>query len=112
MSITLQVRGEDEVLEALGLDVEGQLGTVLDRLLTLATDDAQRTTPVATGAMRGAWMWARAGLEGRMTIDPSATNPVSGARVADYAPIVDDRLGILEGAYDRLLTEEITEVGW
>lgn len=112
MSITLQVRGEEEVLEALDLDVEGQLGTVLDRILTLGADHARGTTPVDTGAMARAWMWARGGLEGGIMIDPSATNPVSGARVSDYAPAVDDRLGILQGAYDRLLTVEITEVGF
>lgn len=112
MSITLQIQGEGEVLRALDLDVEAQIGQIIDQLLGGGTETARERTPVDTGAMRSAWHWARSGLEGQMTIDPSAVNPRSGAPVTEYAPFVDDRLGIVDAAFQRVVTMPIEEVGF
>lgn len=110
--ITLEFQGIDEAIEALTLDLEKQLGEVIDERLEAGTAFARIHTPVDTGAMRGAWHWHRSGLEGMMTIDPMAVNPRSGASVTSYAPSVDDRLGIVEGAYQRIITMPIEEVGF
>lgn len=110
--ITLEFQGFEEAFEALTLDLEKQLGQAVDTRLETATAFARAHTPVVTGAMRGAWHWARSGLEGMMTINPTARNPRSGAPVTSYASLVDDRLGIVEGAYQRIVTMPIEEIGW
>jgi len=110
--VTLEVQGLEEALAALRLNVEAQLGQAEDRFLRTGVEVARSATPVVTGAMRGAWQWNRAGVEGKIEINSSAVNPRSGVPVTEYAPTVDARLGILDLVSSRLGTMDIEGVGW
>lgn len=116
MSLILEIRGFDEAIELLQEpDIEGQLETFLDTILRDLTLFAAANTPVKSGSMRDSWIWAIGGLTGRLFIDPSAVNRISGVRVIDYAPIVDQRVGILEKVerqWDVVAVEGLEEIGW
>jgi len=97
MMIQLQTQGFEETSEYLKkLEIEKQLERELDWILGAVLEFVKDATPVDTGAMRGAWQWARNGLQGRVELNPSAVNPRSGLSVMDYAVEVNERLGILD----------------
>lgn len=100
MSISLELTGVGEALEALDLDVEAQLGETIDVVLAKGKEVAQEITPVVSGSMRAAWQAKRTRLMGVLGIDPSAVNTVTGVLVSKYAPTVDERHDIL----DRVVT--------
>lgn len=116
MSLTLQLRGFDEVIELLQeVDVEAQLEATLEDVLQELTVFAAANTPVKSGSMRDSWIWGVENLKGRLYIDPNAVNRISGVRVIDYAPIVDQRVGILEKVekrWDVVAVEGMEEIGW
>jgi hypothetical protein len=79
--------------EALRVITPGESG--LDDLIADATlqlrDAAERNAPRLTGALARAHRGQFADLVGRVFIDPSAQNPVSGGFPAEYGPVVHGR---------------------
>jgi hypothetical protein len=109
VTIRRDIRGLQEarsaVLRAIAaLEPAGALGTAV-RDATAATDRyAASITRVDTGAWRASHRPEVDGLSGRISLDPSATNPRSGTRPAVYGAIWEDRGGD-HAVYARTVTE-------
>ncbi len=111
MSITIQITGVPEALQALDVDVAAKLQEVIDKFGPVMTRFGASITPVDTGAMQGAWKWG----SNRMYISPNAYNPRSGAPVSLYAGHVDRRVGILDAVIvqaPRMAAQAAEEVKW
>lgn len=65
---------------------------------------AQVLTHVDTGALRASHRTQYAGLQGRVYLDPSATNPRSHASISVYGPIEEARSGT-HSFYRRTIAE-------
>lgn len=100
MSLTLKLVGLSGLLGHLDdYDAEERLGKAVDKTRKALRGFLASRTPVITGSMRRAW-YSEMGspLEGRVFIDPAATNTRSGALVSSYAPGVADRYGLMDAA--------------
>lgn len=100
--IDLRTEGFEEALALLDIDIPDQLGMQIEQIVQMGAQVAASITPEDTGAMKRAWKWELKGLEGAVLIDPSATNPRSGALVASYAPIIEKRENILGLVVERI----------
>jgi hypothetical protein len=96
--MTVQVQGLNEAIAALSeLWDEEQAQEIGHAVAMRLLPVVQELTPVDTGAMQGAWV-----VDGSsIIIDLNARNPRTGARVIDYAPYVDLRLGITDALATR-----------
>lgn len=71
---------------------------------------AAAITHVVSGTLRAAHRMEVTALRGRIYIDPTARNPRSGARAADYGPIEHARGGE-HAFYERTVREQGDEIG-
>jgi hypothetical protein len=88
----------------------GALEAAVKAGTTLAQQAAVRKTPVDTGSLRASHRINIQGLRGMVYIDPSAKNPRSGGKPADYGPIVHARGG-QRAFYARVVAEEGNAIG-
>jgi hypothetical protein len=82
----------------------GALGRAVKYGTLEASRVAQVLTHVDTGALRASHRTQYAGLQGRVFLDPAATNPRSHALTSVYGPIEEQR-GSTHAFYRRTIAE-------
>lgn len=92
------------------LQPSGALGRAVKYATTEGHRYAIQITHVDTGTLKAAHRMEVSNVQGRIFIDPSATNPRSGQPVGRYGPIEHDRGGE-HAFYQRTIDEQGDQIG-
>lgn len=114
--LTIRRRGFPEAVEILtGLRAGKQMVRVVRDVVSRLARFVASINPVDTGAMRDSWTWTAVEMVGQAYISLSAYNPRTRRPVIEYAPYVDERVGLVDVAMDeagRFGVEALTQIGW
>lgn len=114
--ITISRRGFSEAVQIVSRAMpKAEMVRVVRDVTSRLSGYTSSITPVDTGAMRDSWTWVSFGLTGQVYISLSAYNPRSGIPVIQYAPIVDERVGLVDAAMvegGRIAVSALREGRW
>jgi len=114
--LSLRQTGGDRIITVLGsVQTKEQLVRIVRDVISRITRFTASINPVDTGAMRDSWTWVTIGLVGHMYISLSAYNPRSYLPVIQYAPYVDERVGLMDAVMvkgERIAAESMEAITW